>query len=235
VQQMKTISWKRSQRFSDTTACVLRKRTVGSVLFIFFIDFYSVELLDGSFWLNDQIIAFYFQYLESHVFKDHLRSLLFIPPAVTQLIKMSPTKDTKSIIDSLDPRSRKKIFFFAVNDNESSQAGGTHWSLLVFSKPESTFFHFDSIANINRSAALKISRLLQIGLNCPTANFQDHDCAQQINSFDCGVHLLANAENIANFFLKNEVVKDVPSVTQQNISNMRSKILRSITEIGGNV
>jgi sentrin-specific protease 8 len=182
-----------------------------------------VALLGGPFWLNDQIIAFYFQYLESDVFKDHLTSLQFISPAVTQLIKMSPAEDTRSILKPLDQHRTKKLSFFAVNDNESAGAGGTHWSLLVFSKSEQTFFNFDSVFGQNRPAAKKLADLLTEAFNCPTAIFQDHDCTQQTNSHDCGIHLLANAEHIANFFLETGVVKNVPQVTQQAIKNTREK------------
>jgi sentrin-specific protease 8 len=193
----------------------------------------DIDLLRGPFWLNDQIIAFYFQYLESHKFKPSSGNMLFVPPAVTQLLKMSPAEETKKILEPLNPGNRKKLIFFAVNDNESTRAGGTHWSLLVFSQVEETFFSFDSMRSLNRKATKKIVELLKLGLNCPSATLHEHDCTLQINSYDCGIHLLANVENIATYFLDQGVVRHVPKVPHSMVFEMRQEILELIEEMGG--
>lgn len=148
---------------------------------------------------------------------------------------MSPPEDTKDLLEPLNPRNRKKVIFFAVNDNESTHAGGSHWSLLVFSRPELAFFHFDSIPGHNRSTTKKIVNLLKLGLNCATAAYQDQDCTQQNNHYDCGIHLLVNAENIASYFLIHDAVEGVSRASHSVIANKRADILNLITEMGGNV
>lgn len=195
---------------------------------------FLVQLLTGPYWLNDQIIAFYFLYLEQHVFKSSSEKFLFVPPAITQLIKMSPAEETKDLLETLNPRNKKKVIFFAVNDNESTHAGGSHWSLLVFSRPELAFFNFDSIPGHNRATTKRIVNLLRLGLNCSTAAYQDQACSQQSNHYDCGIHLLVNAENIANYFLIHESVEDVPQASHTIIANKRANILHLISEMGGN-
>jgi sentrin-specific protease 8 len=45
----------------------------------------DVDLLTGPFWLNDQLIAFYFELLSRENFKD-VSEILLIPGAATYLI-----------------------------------------------------------------------------------------------------------------------------------------------------
>ena len=182
--------------------------------------------------MNDQIIAFYFQYLELKKFKSSLKNILFVPPSVAQLLKLSKPEDIEGLLKPLKP-DQQRVIFFAVNDNESSRGGGTHWSLLVFSRKENTFFSFDSLMGLNRSASLRISSLLRFGLNCPTADFIEHPSTPQINAYDCGIHLLANAEHIANHYITTGTVNRVENVDRRKIDSMRQDILDLIRELEG--
>lgn len=112
----------------------------------------DVELLNGPHWLNDTVISFYFEYLEKVVFTKS-SDLLFVSPEVTQCVKMVQTEEIQTFLEPLDVK-RKKIVFFALNDNDTpDMAGGSHWSLLVYSKPENCFFHLDSSSGSNHNVA----------------------------------------------------------------------------------
>lgn len=112
----------------------------------------DVELLDGPHWLNDTVISFYFEYLEKVIFIK-ASELLFVSPEVTQCVKMVQTEEIKTFLEPLGVNG-KKIVFFALNDNDTpDMAGGSHWSLLVYSKPENCFFHLDSSSGINHNVA----------------------------------------------------------------------------------
>lgn len=112
----------------------------------------DVELLDGPHWLNDTVISFYFEYLEKVIFSK-ASDLLFVSPEVTQCVKMVQIEEIKTFLEPLGVNS-KKIVFFALNDNDTPDiAGGTHWSLLVYSKPENCFFHLDSSSGSNHNVA----------------------------------------------------------------------------------
>ena len=92
----------------------------------------DVELLHGPYWLNDNIISFYFEYLKN-TFKN-APQMLFVSPEVTQCIKIIPGSQMKVFLDPLDA-ANKHFIFFALNDNEKPQSGGgTHWSLLLYSR-----------------------------------------------------------------------------------------------------
>lgn len=112
----------------------------------------DIQLLSGSYWLNDTIISFYFEYLEKVMFSK-AKELLFVSPEVTQCIKMVHTDEIKTFLDPLGI-SKKQFVFFPLNDNDTPDvAGGSHWSLLVYSRPESSFFHFDSTYACNHNPA----------------------------------------------------------------------------------
>lgn len=191
----------------------------------------DVDLLEGTNWLNDTIISFYFEYLERIYFKDY-KNLLFIPPQVTQCIKIvqvQQIEEIKVFLDPLDVNGRDFIFF-ALNDNESSKAGGTHWSLLVYSKPERKWFHFDSSGGMNHDQAwdlaTRISRSLEIADN---AQFEENGCLQQDNGYDCGLHLICNTENIAQQVIKNGTVKGVPVIN--GVETKRLELQELIQEL----
>lgn len=112
----------------------------------------DLDLLDGPYWLNDTIISFYFEYLEKVVFNT-ANELLFVSPEVTQCIKMVQKEEIKTFLEPLGV-NKKKFIFFALNDNDTpDMAGGSHWSLLVYSKPENSFYHFDSSNLSNHDVA----------------------------------------------------------------------------------
>lgn len=95
-------------------------------------------------------------------------------------------------------------FLFVERQRISHRSGGTHWSLVVFSRVENLFFSFDSFNKFNSAATNKIFDVLTIGLNCPSATILDYECTQQVNSYDCGLdcgtHVLVNTENICHHF-----------------------------------
>lgn len=193
-----------------------------------------MSLLQGPFWLNDQVIAFYFQYLESSKFKGASDKILFVSPQVTQLLKMSEKSEWSSLLDPLRP-GKKLLIFFAVNDNESPRSGGTHWSLLVYSRLHDTFFSFDSLNNFNNVTTRKLYHILRNALGLSEANLQTLPCANQSNGYDCGIHLLANVENICDFFLDRGDVENVPVLNFRAVANKRQEILALIKQLGGNL
>ena len=107
--------------------------TVSSSVYSLMIDehkeFLSVLTLRGQRWLNDQIMAFFFQYLESKKFVTR-QDFLFVSPQVTQLLKMSEESEFDMIFSPLRPET-KRLILFPLNDNDTAEAGGSHWSLLV--------------------------------------------------------------------------------------------------------
>lgn len=81
----------------------------------------DVHLLQGPYWLNDQIISFYLEYLEKVVYADEDR-FLFVSPEVTQCIKIVSAPEVPIFLEPLRANQRHFIFF-PLNDNDLDSAG----------------------------------------------------------------------------------------------------------------
>lgn len=193
----------------------------------------DVQLLQGPHWLNDQIISFYYEYLERVKYKNN-PDLLFIAPEVTQCMKLADTNELDLLLSQLNATKRPFIFF-VLNDNETIHAGGTHWSLLVFSRPEKTFFHFDSWGNNNSMAAQNFARRLKDLLGCRNAQVRPVRCLQQANGYDCGIHVICMTDNIADNVNRYECVEGSGPLHHDTISAKRSDLLKLIQSLGGKI
>lgn len=191
----------------------------------------DVDLLDGPYWLNDTIISFYFEYLERVLFSD-APELLFISPEVTQCIKMVATEEIKTFLEPLDIH-RKKFVFFALNDNDSPDtAGGSHWSLLVYSKPESCFYHLDSSSGSNHNVAWEFaSHLITYFSRTGSVNFVDKECLQQSNGYDCGIHVICNTERLAEYAHNYSQIGPCDMLVKINPSVKRKEIIGIIQSL----
>ncbi|XP_050508908.1 sentrin-specific protease 8-like [Diabrotica virgifera virgifera] len=192
----------------------------------------DVELLKGPFWLNDTIISFYFEYLESDLFKG-CSHLLFVSPEVTQCIKVSPQSEIKVFLEPLIDSIQRDFIFFALNDNEmTDSSGGSHWSLLVFSRPERVIFHYDSSQGCNYSQALDLGEKILKYFSLPIQEkVHNVPCLQQTNGYDCGVHLLCNAEQLASYAGHYGRLTGCPKLTHEKVNSMRWEILDIIDRL----
>ncbi|XP_026321347.1 sentrin-specific protease 8 [Hyposmocoma kahamanoa] len=188
----------------------------------------DLQLLDGPYWLNDNIISFYFEYLEKNLFSS-AEEILFVSPEVTQCIKMVDTEEIKTFLEPLGIQT-KQFVFFALNDNDSpDRAGGSHWSLLVYSKPESCFFHVDSSSGSNHNVAWEFaSHLMSYFVRGASTNFVNKECTQQNNGYDCGVHVIFNTERMAEYAHKYGQVATCDMQVKINPSAKRREILTII-------
>ena len=206
----------------------------------------DVQLLYGPFWLNDQIISFYLEFLEKVRYKDHSNQLLFVCPEVVQCVKMVSPSEIDLFLEPLNA-NQKSFIFFPLNDNDEDQAGGSHWSLLVFSRNEQTFFHFDSFVNSgNFRHCLSFARHIAAALKCPEFDVQTSECVQQSNGYDCGVHVLCNIDCVAQQVIEvghvelddDELNSDdnaIMKITSVAFKNKRNDLLNVIKELGGNI
>ena len=189
----------------------------------------DVDLLKGPFWLNDKIISFYFEYLEKNTYKDE-NKLLFISPEVTQCLKISPARELGIFLTPLAIEERQFIFM-ALNDCELVESpGGTHWSLLVYSKPEETMYHFDSSSGSNFKQACKLStnffKYLKIA-----SNFIEIESLQQTDSYNCGIHLICNVDLVADFCSKYGKVEGCGIVDRSLVASKRTDVLDLIEKL----
>lgn len=190
----------------------------------------DVELLRGPHWLNDTIISFFFEYLERMKFPKNNR-LLFVSPEVTQCIKVMSDDEVDVFLNPLDAK-RKDFIFFALNDNEmTDHSGGSHWSLLVLSRREQLTYHYDSSRGSNQDQAAYLSKKLLKYLGLQSySSYVEGSCLQQKNGYDCGIHVLCNAELLADFALKFDKINGCPLIQNgyDYIDTSRSRLLNLV-------
>ncbi|KAI8622378.1 hypothetical protein BC830DRAFT_1045850, partial [Chytriomyces sp. MP71] len=166
-------------------------------------------LLNDGLWLNDAVIAFAFEVLSSAL-PDHV---LLLAPSVAHLIATVDRDFAASIARPLNLHARQ-VVFLPVNDCvDLDEPGGSHWSLLVFSRAHNEgFFYYDSLNNFNLEAAKRMKDKF-LPLLCPShaphspqtiisnirtapsvVFFQQMDMQSQTNGYDCGVYVIAVTE-----------------------------------------
>lgn len=189
----------------------------------------DLRILQSSDWLNDEIIAFYFEYLEKEVYPD--KGMLLVSPQVTQCMKQVQKEELKIFLDPIVKPSHDYIFFALNDSNSVDQPGGTHWSLLIYNRRNDEYFHADSYQGTNSQEAQKLAINLHSYFNPSDVNqppfVKQVKTAQQSNGHDCGLHLLANLE-VAIRALQARVSIDELHINQELIKSKRASILSLI-------
>lgn len=99
---------------------------------------------------------------------------------------------------------------------------------------DNRFVHYDSLSKSNDGEGIEIQRkLAPFTGNAPFTN--NRMCKKQTNSYDCGPHVLTNAEFVSDHVTRNPnaSVMDInsPSATAEDAAEMRQKILHLIAEM----
>ena len=189
------------------------------------VTFDDFSLLYGPKWINDTLISFVFEYYRQDIYRKQAEQMCFIPPEIVQMIKLLPISEIKQELQSFNLDS-KDLVFFPINDNDTGdQVGGTHWSLLIFSKEkgekEGVFTHLDSLQSSqisnNLNSAIKVANRLKQSnlLDIRTNRTKNNNKSSQSSSSD------SKKSSKSNSITKNS--------NQNNITNNRS--LRSHDDI----
>ncbi|GFR11118.1 sentrin-specific protease 8 [Trichonephila clavata] len=110
---------------------------------------------------------------------------------------------------------------FPVNDCRAQTVpGGTHWSLLAYNASENLFEHYDSYpGSCNLPVAESLAKILAMFLRNSLKGgqppiIQEMSCTQQLNTYDCGMHVICNAEGLCKKYIskdKRPLTEIVPS------------------------
>lgn len=130
----------------------------------------------------------------------------------------------------------KDFIITAVNDQQKpDSAGGHHWTLLVYSKPENAFFHFDSIKGTNAEACKKLVATLKACLGCSNAQLKEVDSLQQNNSYDCGIYVLSNTDEVIHTIGRVGKIETIKKITPAKVIPKRNELIQIIKDLGGNI
>lgn len=99
-----------------------------------------MSILTGAHGPSDELISFYFRYLETIVLHAESKRIMYIPPSTTpQFVKLSAENADALLGPKALNAASKQLILLAVNNNQGLGIGETHWSLLMLSKFEQTF------------------------------------------------------------------------------------------------
>ena len=174
----------------------------------------------GQEWLSDTVIEFYLEYLRCVKFKDYYDQIEIIGPCVAQLLKNIDNKE--DIVNELEPLNLpgRKIVLIPVNNADADNSEGTHWSFMFYLPGSQSFHHIDTLDPLNSDAAHEIAGQMLRGLGIQKeCDMVTYHAVQQPNKYDCGVHVLANADNAIRQIVVEKV--DIDHFIQDKRINIR--------------
>lgn len=204
----------------------------------------DLSIIRNKGWINDSIITFWFEYLDQVKYKDFAPRVAFISSEVAQLIKSADSyySSTKSAVTSiLQSMSlpEKELILIPVNDHSSRSlsAGGSHWTLIsIIRNPNSQTFRFEHMDSLrsdsNQYPAHQIFNVLSEVLTFFPASVVMSECTPQTNSYDCGIHVMANADAVCQQVLLHEDTELTGIADMRTIRDLRRDLLLLIQELG---
>lgn len=194
----------------------------------------DVNLLKGTHWLNDAVIGFYYEYLTQQYQKDGNTPLLFMNPPLTQLLRMENPTNYCTFLDTVDAKNYSFVFFPLNNCDSLVSPGGTHWSLLVYSRADQMCYHYDSSSTfINSFIAFDFTmNLIKYFLGKPRRRYNEMISPYQTNGHDCGLHILCLTDVISRHILRTSKISDCDfGAIPEMVQHKRIQLLNLIETI----
>lgn len=180
-------------------------------------------------WLSDFQLTFYFDTF-SHELSKLRKDVWFFNPSITHILKLGSVHAVTELMTSID-LDNINYAFICVSDGNSVLESSSHWSLMIYCKPENKIFHLDSIKGYNHQAAVDVVK--NIGWSEET--LIEVPIIQQMNSFECGLHVLVNTKHIISYFLnksstQNSLHDFLFQNTEECLKNSQEVKLKSLTK-----
>lgn len=203
-------------------------------------------------------ISFYFEILNDKFKNFENEFFLFDPASTSMIIFDEDMEDLYDMFSSVNLSDRKYLFM-PINDNTNKYkiAGGNHWALLIYQKSDDTFYYLDSMCEYIKNTeilAKKIDTLIKYSsLSKHNLKYDEkqiriikilEENKFQLNSYDCGMFILAFTEaitdsiwsNVAlheNNILDKEKIKAIliSNINQNKIPMMRENIIKIIDKL----
>lgn len=172
----------------------------------------TLDLLQNN-WVSDDSIQTYFNILSSKVIHQNV---FILSPSVIQTVQY--LNDIDHLLKPLSLETREFVFF-PINDCPKIYGiGGTHWSLMVYSRIEKCYFYLDSIGTYNYKFAQSIAEKVNTFID-PHKNYKISiktiETPQQNNSRDCGIYMVLFMDILLSHILNGTFKNLETSFTQR--------------------
>ena len=160
-----------------------------------------------------------------------------IIPSVSHLIQKAETYEENMITkDNLKIREKQWVIFIVNNrDEEDKEEGlGLHWSVLVYSKMDHKFLHYDTIQGTNRKVAQNLAMRIvdrTYYKDGKLPEFKEAKCIQQKNNVDCGAYAILHTMKLLEHMVGGEMHENMemefpPNATKEVRKELRNKITK---------
>lgn len=189
-----------SQHRTHTLRCIemeQRSATLGDAT----VSDTDLQYLSPRGWLNDRLISVWCEHVMRQAYGSNTNQspISILLPNVTFFLHCMEHDDDdelKQIVKTYDLLN-KQLIVAVINDSmkievtcDDKQASGSHWSLLVFDRRQSQFFHLDSLPSaLNARVCDKVVSRLKTLLSLRNACLVTLEVPLQRNLFDCGKFL----------------------------------------------
>lgn len=184
----------------------------------------DIALLEPTRWLNDMLIAFYFEWLS----KDLDPRVLLVDPSAVFIMKFEDDiEDLRMQFGKLRLASRD-VILCPVNDNDDphTPAGGSHWTLLAYFR--GVIYSYDSggSRSLSASAATVAHCLYGLLETDPQPVIVVRLLHPQTNSYDCGTYVVLISELLTKSWQTEPFTLETlqSEITPLTASAMRLKI-----------
>lgn len=134
------------------------------------------------------------------------KNTIVLDPAVSHLIKKSQTPEEVYSVLKDAALDTYEYVLAPVNDRkDDSQEGGSHWSLLMYTRDTDTYHHLDSLEPLNTEHAERLAARLS---GDPCVNVVQLRCRRQQQGVECGAYVLHNIELICSRINKQIPIQD---------------------------
>ncbi|WBW71881.1 NEDD8 protease Nep1 [Schizosaccharomyces osmophilus] len=166
----------------------------------------DVDSLQKPNWFTDVSLDYVDALIENlwyPLYPTQAKGILLLRPSLVFLLAEAPAS-LEELKSALPPNLLScNYIFMPINDMDKYDAGtgGTHWSLMAVSVPDSQCYYYDSMSNGKTkdcySALNRISKLFQKDFTIESMPVQ-----QQRNGYDCGVYSAAFTLELVRRLLK---------------------------------
>ncbi|XP_046674767.1 sentrin-specific protease 8-like [Homalodisca vitripennis] len=131
--------------------------------------------------------------------------------SVSHFLKINTdSEDTVKMRSSLALDTYDYVLAAVNNREDETREGGTHWSLLVYTRESNTYYHLDSVEPLNCPHAQRLAVALS---GDPDVNVVQMQCRQLKSGVECGGYVVHYIEltcsMIVNISIK--AFSDIPS------------------------
>ncbi|KAG8286093.1 hypothetical protein J6590_067615 [Homalodisca vitripennis] len=125
--------------------------------------------------------------------------------SVSHFIKINTdSEDTVKMRSSLALDTYDYVLAAVKNREDETREGGTHWSLLVYTRESNSYYHLDSVEPLNRPHAQRLAVALSGDLDVNVIQIQ---CRQQKSGVECGAYVVHYIELICSMIVSNISMK----------------------------